>query len=440
MGIIMNICIFGLGRIGLPISLVCSDSGFKVIGIDINKDLVENLKQKKIPFNEPGMADLLNKNLNENFFPRHQDENITKDLKKSEYIIITVGTGFAKFPEKPNLSTLYSIIGQLIASDLKGKTVILRVTLPIGTTDNIKEFIEKKTCLKEGEDFWFSFVPERLMEGKAISEEKSLPKIVGTYNDLCFMKVSNFFSKIGGDILRVSNPRTAEFIKLIDNSWRNTRFAFANDLSFLSECYGINVIEAIESANKGYKRNEIAYPGPVSGYCLGKDPYLLELSFKKIAEKRGFGSVWYYGRQANDWLNNKILDDINGNNILIAGLSFKENIDDYRYSHAIELIRLLLRKKYNITACDPFLNTNYYTILPKDIKDNIKNYNSLNKVSLDNIDTLIFTTRHDEYKKLDLVKLIGIRKQPITVIDLWNIFKNRYNKNIILYKGFGITE
>lgn len=434
----MKICIFGLGRIGLPIALVCSDCGFNVTGIDVNKELIINLKQKKIPFNELGMSSLLNKNLNKTFFPKHQYEDFSSDLINSEFIIITVGTGFAKYPEKPNLSTLYSIIGQLIVSGLKDKTIILRVTLPVGTTDGIKKFIEEKTGLKEGEDFWFSFVPERLMEGKAISEERSLPKIVATYNDDGFEKVKNFFKKIGGDIIRVSNPRTAEFIKLIDNSWRSTRFAFANDLAFLAEENGIDVMEAIDSANAGYKRNAIPIPGPVSGYCLGKDPYLLELAFREIVKKRGFGSVWFYGRRANDWLVEKVINEINGDNVLIAGLSFKENIDDYRFSHGIEITRKLIEKGYNVSVCDPFLGKNYYTLLPDDIALKVQSFNSIDEALSIDVDTLVLATRHNEYVKLDFKKIISDKIEfHIKVIDLWNIIKSEYGSLKISYQGFG---
>ncbi len=415
----MKLVIFGLGRIGLPISLVCADSGYHVTGIDINKQLINSIKKGDLAFKEQGMKTLLAKHLNKNFFPKHQEDGIETDLKQANYIMLAVGTGFAKYPEKPNLSTLYSIIGQIIATGLEGKTIILRVTLPIGTTDDIKNLIEKKTGLKEGKDFWFSFVPERTMEGKAIEEERKLPKIVGCYNDEGFGKVNSFFKKIGGNIVRASNPRTAEFIKLIDNSWRNTRFAFANELAFLADTNGVDVMEAIESANKGYKRNEIPCPGPVSGYCLGKDPYLLELAFEETAEKRGFGSVWFYGRQANDWLSEKIVTDVKGKNILVAGLSFKENIDDYRYSHSIDIARMLLAKGYNVTVCDPFLNDNYYTTLPEDIKDKVKGYVALKDALTKKLDTIIFTTRHDEYKKFDIKKI----PKHVKVIDLWNMYK-----------------
>jgi len=428
----MNVCIFGLGRIGLPIALVCADSGHHVIGIDVNDTLVNTLKKGELVFDEPGMKELLIKHLNKNFFPKNQkNDDITSDLKQAEYIMLAVGTGFAKYPDKPRLSTLYSIIDQITETRLKGKTIILRVTLPIGTSDKIKELIEKKTGLKEGKDFWFSFVPERIMEGKALLEERILPKIVGCYSNEGFIRVSTFFKKIGGDIIRVSNPRTAEFIKLIDNSWRNTRFAFANELAFLAEENGIDVIEAIESANAGYERNEIPHPGPVSGYCLGKDPYLLELAFEKTAKKRGFNSLWFYGRQANDWLNNKIIDEVEGKNILIAGLSFKENIDDYRYSHGVELARTLISKGYNVTVSDPFLNKNYYTKLPRDLADKIEGFTSIEEALTSDIDTVVFTTRHREYKELDLEKLLKNKKiSDVKIIDLWNMFTKKNSKNI----------
>ena len=188
----MNICIFGLGRIGLPIALVCADSGYKVTGIDVNTDLIQNLRKGLTGFNESGLIELLEKHLNKNFYPKHQDDDIISDLRNSDFIIITVGTGFAKYPDKPDLSTLYSIIDQLITVGLKDKTIILRVTLPIGTSDEIRNIIENKTGLTEGEDFWFSFVPERLMEGKAVSEERVLPKIVGSYSQSGFLRVSSF--------------------------------------------------------------------------------------------------------------------------------------------------------------------------------------------------------------------------------------------------------
>lgn len=433
----MRVCIFGLGRIGLPISLVCADSGFQVIGIDINEELINSIRKGKIAFNEPGLEKLLKKHLNKNFIPKLPDEDISNDIKKAEYIMIAVGTGFARYPDKPNLSKLFSIIEQITNIGIKNKTIILRVTLPIGTSDEIIKTIEKKTSLKAGKDFFFAFVPERIMEGKAVEEEKKLPKIIGAYSSEDFKKVNSFFKKIGGETVKVSNPKTAEFIKLIDNSWRNNRFAFANELSFLADANNIDVIEAINSANKGYKRNQIPIPGPVSGYCLGKDPYLLELAFAEIAKQRGFNSVWYIGRRANDWLYEKIIEEIKGKKILIAGLTFKENIDDFRYSHSIEIIKKLLNKKnYSIYVTDPFLDKNTYTRLPKDLEQKVKKYDSIKKAIKD-VDTIILAVRHNEYQNINWDLLLRETKKPIEMIDMWNMYPDlRYNKKVI-YKGFG---
>jgi len=359
----MKAVVIGLGRIGLPLALVAADSGIMVTGVDIKKELVDMLKNGEEPFYEPMLKELLGKHLNKNFYPKLQNEAI-EDIKDANYIIITIGTEFVKYPQKPNIDRLFSITEGLLNIGIKDKTIILRVTMPVGYTDKIKEKMENNN-LKEGINFYLAFVPERIMEGKAIEEEKNLPKIVGCYTDESFEKVKLFFGKIGGEIIRVSNPKTAEFIKLIDNAWRNTRFAFANDLAFLAEENGVDVIDAISSANDGYKRNQIPIPGPVSGYCLGKDPYILENAFKEISQKREFNSVWFYGRKANDWLIEKIIENVDGKAVLVAGLTFKADIDDFRYSHGIELVKRLLENGKKVYVHDPYLNKNIYTVISK---------------------------------------------------------------------------
>ncbi len=431
----MDVCIFGLGRIGLPISLVCADSGMNVIGIDINKDLISDLREGKTAFDEPGLQEILDRNLGENFTPKAQDEKIAENVKEAEYIVLAVGTGFAKYPEEPDLSTLYSIIGQLMNIGLKDKTLILRVTLPIGTSEDVVSLIEEKTDLLEGEDFWFAFVPERIMEGKAVEEERNLPKIIGARNEVGFEKVEGFFEKIGGDLIRVSDPTTAEFIKLVDNSWRNTRFAFANELAYLAEEVGVDVTEAIGSANEGYDRNEIPRPGPVSGYCLGKDPYLLETSFEDIAERRGFNSTWFYGRRANDWLFDKVVEEVEGERVLVAGLSFKANIDDYRYSHSIEIVRKLLSEGYEVVVSDPYLDKNEYTRLPDDLVEEVEGFDSFKEALIDEVDTVVLATNHDEYVGAEMDKIVGGR--DVKFIDLWNLHPELLEVAGVDYKGLG---
>lgn len=427
----MKVSVFAMGRTGLPLSLVCADSGLNVIGIDINEELVAQIKNKELPFYEPGMKELLDKHLGKNFIPTTK---ITKDVKDSDYFVIAIGTKFNRYPEKGSLTNLYKVVDRIIEIGVKNKTLIFRVTLPIGTTDKIKERIEKEG-LKEGKDFYMAFVPERLMEGKAISEEKNLPKVIGCYNDASFEKVKKFFEQVGGEIVRVPNPKTAEFIKLVDNSWRNMRFAFANEVAFLSDANGVNVMDVLKGANKGYERNGIPMPGPVSGYCLGKDPYLLEMAFEKVIT-RGFNSVWFYARRANDWLCKKIVKEVKGPNVLVAGLTFKQDIDDFRNGHPTDIIELLLNEDFNVIVNDPYLDKHTYTRLPKHIDKNVEKEKLEDAFS--KADTIIFATAHKEYRNLDISKILKNTKKGVKIIDLWNIFEGKLeNKDGIEYIGLG---
>jgi len=427
----MKVSVFALGRTGLPLSLVCADSGFDVIGIDINEELVQQIKNKNLPFYEPGLKELLDKYLNNKFIVTTK---INEDVKKSDYFIIAIGTKFNKYPERGSLTNLYKVLDKIIEIGVKGKTLIFRVTFPIGTTDKIKKIIEDKGLI-EGKDFFLAFVPERLMEGKAINEEKNLPKVIGCYNDTSFEKVKSFFEKIGGEIVKVSNPKIAEAVKLVDNSWRNMRFAFANEIAFLSDVNDINAMEVLRAANKGYERNQIPLPGPVSGYCLGKDPYLLEMAYDKVIV-RGFNSVWFYGRRANDWLYKKIVGDVKGKNVLVAGLSFKQNIDDYRNSHSIDIIELLLNEDFNVMVTDPYLDKTTYTRLPLHIDKNVKKMDFKN--ALKEADTIILATAHDEYREFNVKDFQKNIKKGVTIIDLWNIFEGKIEKSKdVNYIGLG---
>lgn len=435
----MKICIFGLGRIGLPLGLVSADSGYEVVGVDKDSNLINNLENGVLPFHEPFLGDLLQKCLRKSFYLKHYDpQMIEEDLKQCRVIILAIGVKFTGGSNELSLSDLYGLVNDLINIGLRGKSIISRTTAPIGTTDRIKDEIESNTDLRESEDFYLSFVPERLMEGCAVEEERTLPKIIGSYSEEGFLQAKAFFERIGGKIIRVSNPKMAELIKLLDNAWRDTRFAFANELAFLASSTGIDIHEAINAANDGYPRNKIPVPGPVGGYCLSKDPYILEYSFREISRKRGFNSVWYYGRKANEWLCNYVIEHIQGENILIAGLSFKENIDDYRDSLAIKIAGQLVDRGYNVKLTDPFLDNNSYTVLPDELEKRVEKCNSI-KEGINQTDTIIFATKHTEYTQLDLPTILKDNKKPsIKVIDLWNIYGGRLEGfDFINYVGFG---
>ena len=213
------------------------------------------------------------------------------------------------------------------------------------------------------------------------------------------------------------------------------RFAFANEVAFLSDVNNVNAMEVLRAANQGYERNSIPYPGPVSGYCLGKDPYLLEMAFDKLLT-RGFNSVWFYGRRTNDWLCKKIVKEVKGEKVLVAGLSFKQDIDDYRNGHPTDIIDLLLDENFKVLVSDPFLDKTTYTRLPAHIDNNVTKMNF--EEAIKQSDTIIIATAHKEYRDFDVKKLKKIVKKNVKILDLWNIYEGKLdNSSGIDYMGLG---
>jgi nucleotide sugar dehydrogenase len=293
------------------------------------------------------------------------------------------------------------------------------------------------------------------MEGKAIEDEQTLPKIIGAYNDAGFDLAREIFESIGtGKIIRVKNPKTAEFCKLTDNSYRSTNFAFANDLAICAANNDIDVHEVIGAANFGYQRNSIANPGFVSGYCLGKDPYIFEHSFtgNKFLDTR---SLWYYGRRANDLLIDYILNklyfetgvlglDLKKSKIAILGLAFKENVDDFRMSHAFEIIRKLNADGiYNIVGYDPYLNKSKYTEIPlKNEYDKIVWVDMLKESDFKDVRTIIIAHKHRELMEMSdaaIANLLPDSSKPVFIFDAWNIWRHRSFQPQVKYMSLGFN-
>jgi len=342
----MDIMYVGLGRIGLPQALVSADAGHKVFGIDNNIENISQLSKSKTPFYEPLMDELLVKHIDNNFTIFNE---IGIAPNKVDLLFFTLGTGIPVYPNKLDLSEIEGLLDQVITT-ISAEVYIFRTTLPVGTID---------TLSKKYQNINFAFVPERLIEGNAIAEERQLPKIIGTYNDYSFNLISKFFKSIGGEIIRVKNPRTAEFCKLIDNSYRNLIFSFSNDIAIAAEFNKIDAYEVIESVNHGYDRNNIMTPGPVSGYCLGKDPYIFEYAYPdNIVNSH---SVIHKARENNDYLyeyfSNKA-SELAPKKLSILGASFKADVDDFRMSHTHNIIEKIENKLPNckIKLYDPFIS------------------------------------------------------------------------------------
>ena len=417
-----EVLVIGLGRIGLPVALVTADSGLVVRGVDASDISIASLKDRKAPFEEPGLSELIEKHAGKNFLPMTWDDATTADFANVRWIVVTIGVHVLPWPKPADLSIIYSIINGLMQRDgLKGRTLILRTTLPVGTTSLIADHIEETTDLVIGKDFNLAFIPERLVEGMAISEERSLPKIIGPVNAEALTEAKELFSHIGGGLIEMSNSDSAEFVKLIDNAWRHTRFAFANDAAVAASANGVDIIEVINAANQDYDRNSVALPGPVSGYCLGKDPLIFEYAFQNVEPKRELPSVWLTALRSSQALVPWTASRVKGNRILVAGLSFKEDVDDFRMSFSEPLIEALLDAGHEVSVCDPELGRNAYTQLWPNVANRVSVSGTDLAVMLNDAeyDTVIMAVRHSVWKDSG-ADLVG----KGLIIDLWNSYRN----------------
>lgn len=419
-------CVIGLGRIGLPIALVTAKRGYTVYGVDIDPGLVKDLGKGRVRFREPGLEQLLSS-------CRHRFR-ATADLKEaisnSNVILCCVGTR-RFFKRKPNLNLLWRIFEDLASVDISGRLIILKTTVPLGTTRKLAHYLEEKTCLKVDRDFFMAFSPERTVEGKAVLELQTLPVVVGGVADQSSKRAVDFYKATGADVVNVVTAEAAELVKMIDNAYRITKFAFSNDISFVAEKIGLNVFEIIDAANYRYPRNDIPYPTcGVSGYCLSKDPYYLEEAFDQVAKERGFASLWMTARRSYDFRVKQLVAQIEQSlgsgdtktkkRALVCGVAFKSNIDDVRDSHGLAIARELTKRGMLVSIWDPWVVSN-----PVGYRS-CKNATDAFKGK----DVAVFTVAHSQFKRAvnSMRRLSSLMRTPL-IYDGAGLFRGRWGLN-----------
>ena len=424
-----KVLVVGLGYVGLTLSLVLAEAGFQVKGIDKSKKIVELINNKKAPFYEKGMQGYLGKYVNKNF-------KVAIKLSTADIYVITVGTPFDKKNNSPDLSNLKKSIEEISQIIKKEDLIILRSTVPIGCTRKlVTSIIERKTKLRFGRDIFLAFCPERTIEGKAIEELKKLPQIIGSYCKKSSELAKRFFGEYNFTVVEVENLESAEMCKLIDNSYRDTMFAYSNQLALLSEKLNLNLPEILDKVNLGYARNKIPKPSPgVGGPCLTKDSYILYDNFKE--QKINNPNIVLVSRKANESMINHIVErcckklrNINKKKnakIFITGFAFKGNPEtsDLRSSTTVSFLNLLKKKKFtNIWGHDFKIEKKEIEIL------GVKNCRI--EDGFRDADAIFVMNNHKKYEDLDLINLIKKTNKPCLFFDSWQIFNPNEIKGIL---------
>jgi|TARA_B100000959_G_C14991617_1_gene628168 nucleotide sugar dehydrogenase len=354
-----DVAIFGMGYVGLTLAVSLATRGHQVIGLDISSDLIKNLRSGEPHIHEPGLREMLRAVLNRKKIDFYSD---LKDLQPNVFII-AVGTPLDKNSE-PDLSALNQVTKAIGSVLNKGDIVMLRSTVPVGTTRKIViPQLERLSGLIVGESFNVAFAPERTIIGNAMQELRTLPQIVGGLTENCKQKAAQFWTTMTSTIVQVDSLEAAELVKLANNTFRDLSFAFANELAMHCDEYNIDAFKIIMAANEGYTRNPIALPSPgVGGYCLTKDPILLGYTATGPNPKAILGAV---GRSINEkaalypieivkCYSAKIGKRLSDFSVLIVGVAFKGVPDttDVRGSVTIDVAGALRGLVARIVAWD----------------------------------------------------------------------------------------
>lgn len=356
---INNCCILGLGFVGLTVASHISSFGIKVYAQDSNNTLIDELSKNETRFDEPGLKNIIKDSVDKGFL-----EFVNNPLESDVYII-SVGSPISD-DGTPDLSQVLSCLDSISKVIAKGALIIIRSTIPLGSSRDIfVPYFEKITNMKCGDDWHLSFAPERTIEGDALKELRDLPQIVSGYSKKCSKISKKFFDRFCKSVVVVDTLESAELAKLACNTFRDLQFSFANELSAMCENYNINTRRLIEQINFDYPRAKIPLPSPgVGGYCLTKDPIIYSNPINKPTEQIELGKVSRKVnenalRSPNRALGNfveKYNLSLSMLNILIVGIAFKgtPETNDIRFSTSIDFFNSVkddVNKIYGFDNC-----------------------------------------------------------------------------------------
>ena len=381
----MKACFMGLGYIGLPTAIIASRHGVCVCGVDINPDVVAKTNKGLLHIVEPGLGELLSQAVTSGNLVAS-----TTPTQSDAYIIV-VPTPF-KDNHEPDISYVESATQMIIPLLKKGDLYVIESTSPVGTTEKMAELIFAQRPELEGEIF-IAYCPERVLPGNVIYELVHNDRVIGGLNSASAQKAADFYSLFVEGQLHLTNCRTAEMCKLVENSSRDVQIAFANELSMICEKANINVWELINLANK-HPRVNILQPGcGVGGHCIAVDPYFISSAFPdeaqiiaKAREINNYKSAWCVERVKNAILEYKLR---NGKNPTVAlmGLAFKPNIDDLRESPAKRIAKQLLEEMPDA----------HYLMVEPNIKEHKEFSLSDFSEAFSESDIVVYLTAHKEF-------------------------------------------
>lgn len=409
-----KIAVIGLGYVGLPLAVLFSKK-YDVIGFDVDEDKI-GLYKRGIDVT----CELPDETLENSNIHFTSDE---KELKNASFFVIAVPTPIND-EENPDFRFVFSaseIVGRNMPKD---SIIVYESTVYPGVTEELcVPIIEEKSNLKCGVDFWVGYSPERINPGDKENRIETITKIVSGMDDYSLNIISNVYDNVlCNGVYEAESIKVAEAAKIVENITRDVNIALVNEFSMIFNEMGINTVDVIEAAGTKWNFQKY-YPGLVGGHCISVDPYYLLYKSKKLDLNPKLMEI---SREINENLSDFIIKNIlykmiennviiKDSNVLVLGITFKENCNDIRNSKITKVIKELKKLDINITVYDPHadkgLVKKYYDI---DLSDNYSG----------KYDSIIFAVAHNEFKDIGFNEIKDLSQGKPIVIDLKSILGN----------------
>jgi len=414
-----KIGVIGLGYIGLPLLAALAESGYHVIGMDNDAAKIMLLKQThKAPIFEPGLDIILEQYASQIEYVA----NSAVMMEQCSTILVTVGTPLGA-QNIPDINSIYQATRDIVGHLRMGHLIILKSTVYPGLTRQVALELETVSGLKAGTDFFIAFHPERTIEGAAMVELHTLPKIIGGINQESTDRAAAIIAKLGGEVIKVSSPEVAELCKLVDNTYRVNSISFANEIGDICRSFGVDPREVRDVVNSSYDRTQLFTPGlGADGPCLSKDPQILayyanesgvDTRVIEAIVRKGTDATLNVARIASRFMMRK---HIRNPIVAMAGLAFKgvPETDDTRDSAATKI-------QYALTKTVDGIKFQYYDPMVYEFLD--KTTSSSLAQCMGNANVVMLLTNHPALIGIRMDCVTNVAGRPLLIIDCWgNIY------------------
>lgn len=407
-----TVCVHGLGYIGLPTAAMLANYDHEVYGYDANPEVTEQLRGGSIHLDEPGLRAFVTQALESGQL------DIVSEVVQAKYHVICVPTPFDDEAKEADLSYVKQA-GEAIVPHLRaGDTVVLESTVPPGTTVDVLKPVLERSGLDAGRDFALVHCPETVLPGNIITELQQNNRIIGGVNGVSTEAAVRLYdSFVEAEIRTTKDATTAEFVKLIQNTFRDTNIALANEIARLAGDYEIDSREAIELANE-HPRVELLQPGPgVGGHCLPIDPWFLGQGSDEL-------DLIEAARRVNDGMSEYIiallreeLGDLSGKKIAILGVAYKGNVGDTRKSPGLKLARELQHSDEQLAVADGGEGASgqpKIALHDPHVIDSTLDLMSFEK-AVEGADACVIASDHDEFEDITPSSLVNSMEHPLVI-------------------------